>query len=96
MTHFYVKLENIEKTTFAITDKQIHYIRNVHRFKLNDEITIFDEVGGNSYQAKINHIKNIVKGNILSSSHKISDFTVKLYISISKTNRFKCLIEKCV
>ncbi|MDR2665992.1 MAG: 16S rRNA (uracil(1498)-N(3))-methyltransferase [Endomicrobium sp.] len=98
MTHFYVKPENIEKTTFTITDmdEQLHYIYNVRRFKLNDEIMIFDGIG-NSYKAKINYInKNLIMGNILSSSYKIPWFIVKLYVSISKTNRFEWLIEKCV
>ena len=97
MTHFYVKPENIKKTTFTITDidEQLHYIYNVRRFKLNDEIMIFDGIG-NSYKAKINYInKSLIMGNILSSSYKIPWFIVKLYISISKTNRFEWLIEKC-
>jgi len=95
MTHFYVKPENIEKVSFIIRDEQAHYVYNVRRFKLNDEIMIFDGIG-NSYRAKINYInKNLIMGNILHSSYKMPEFTIKLYISISKPNRFEWLIEKC-
>ncbi|MDR1721274.1 MAG: 16S rRNA (uracil(1498)-N(3))-methyltransferase [Endomicrobium sp.] len=96
MTHFYVKPENIKETTFTVRDEQAHYILNVRRFKLNDEIMIFDGTG-NSYKAKINSInKNLVSGNILFSSYKIPEFIIKLYTSISKANRFEWLVEKCV
>jgi len=95
MTHFYVKPENIKEISFIITGEQAHYISNVRRFKINDEIMIFDGIG-NSYKAKINSLnKNLVSGNILSSSHRIPQFTIKLYTSISKANRFEWLIEKC-
>ncbi|GHT43093.1 ribosomal RNA small subunit methyltransferase E [Endomicrobiia bacterium] len=95
MPHFYVKPEDITENIFSIKGEQTHYVSNVRRFKPGDEIMIFDGMG-NSYKAKINSVdKNEIIGNILSSKYKISGFTVKLYTSIPKFDRFEWLIEKC-
>jgi 16S rRNA (uracil1498-N3)-methyltransferase len=95
MSHFYVKPEAIKEKTFSISGEQVRYVSIVRRFKLNDEIMIFDGLG-NSYKAKINSInKNEIVGNILSSSYKKSEFVLKLYTSIPKGDRFEWLIEKC-
>jgi 16S rRNA (uracil1498-N3)-methyltransferase len=70
-------------------------VSNVRRFKDGEEIMIFDGIG-NSYKAKITVInKNLISGNILSSSYKMPDFIIKLYVPMPKGNRFEWLIEKC-
>jgi 16S rRNA (uracil1498-N3)-methyltransferase len=95
MPHFYVEPENISGNFFLINGTQYHYVSNVHRFKINDEIMIFDGIG-NSYKAKIISInKNKIIGHILSSSYKMPVFTIKLYTSVPKGKRFEWLIEKC-
>ncbi|MDR3256043.1 MAG: 16S rRNA (uracil(1498)-N(3))-methyltransferase [Endomicrobium sp.] len=95
MSHFYVKPEDIKENTFTISSEQAHYISTVRRFKSEDEIMIFDGIG-NSYKAKIISInRNIIIGNILSSSYKMPKIIVKLYTSIPKGDRFEWLIEKC-
>ena len=95
MPHFYVKPENIKDNIFSIQEEQAHYLFNVRRFKVNDDIILFDGKG-NSYTAKINSInKNKVSGHILSSSYKMPDFIINLYTCIPKGDRFEWLIEKC-
>ncbi|MDR0978143.1 MAG: 16S rRNA (uracil(1498)-N(3))-methyltransferase [Endomicrobium sp.] len=95
MTHFYVNSNDIRENTFSMRGEQAHYISNVRRFKPNDEITIFDGIG-NSYKTKITSIsKNEITGIILSYSHKMPNFIIKLYTAIPKGNRFEWLIEKC-
>jgi 16S rRNA (uracil1498-N3)-methyltransferase len=95
MPHFYVKPEDITENIFFIKGEQAHYVSNVRRFKPEDEIMIFDGVGS-SYKAKINSInKNEIIGNILSCEYKMPRFSIKLYTSIPKFNRFEWLIEKC-
>jgi len=96
MPHFYVKPENIKGNTFTINGEQAHYLANVRRFKVDDEIMIFDGAG-NSYKAKITSInKNAIAGNILFSLYnKISNPIIRLHTSMPKNSRFEWLIEKC-
>ncbi|MDR2676412.1 MAG: 16S rRNA (uracil(1498)-N(3))-methyltransferase [Endomicrobium sp.] len=96
MSHFYVNPKDITKRNFTINNNQsYHYIFNVRRFKVGKEIMIFNGIG-NSYKAKITNInKNIISGEILSSSYLMSNFSIKLYVSIPKNKRFEWLVEKC-
>jgi 16S rRNA (uracil1498-N3)-methyltransferase len=95
MPHFYVKPESITDDFFFIEDEQAHYIANVRRFKVNDEIMIFDGLG-KSFKGKITSIaKGKVSGKILSSSYTNPAFIVNLYTAIPKNERFEWLIEKC-
>jgi 16S rRNA (uracil1498-N3)-methyltransferase len=95
MSHFYVKPEDIKGQSFFISGEQAHYIINVRRFNLNDEIMIFDGLG-NSYKAQITSVnKNEISGKIISFSYKIPIFKVRLYTAIPKGRRFEWLIEKC-
>lgn len=67
MPHFYVNPKNINNKNFKIENEQFHYLSNVRRFCVGDEINIFDGLG-NSYRAKINVIdKKEIRGTILSS-----------------------------
>ena len=45
MPHFYVNPQNITNNTFTIKDEQFHYLSNVRRFSVDDEINIFDGLG---------------------------------------------------
>ncbi|MDR1418475.1 MAG: 16S rRNA (uracil(1498)-N(3))-methyltransferase [Endomicrobium sp.] len=95
MPHFYIKPENIKGNIFYIQEEQVHYLFNVRRFKVNDDIMLFDGKG-NSYAAKIDLInKNKVSGHLLSSSYKMPSPTINLYTCIPKGDRFEWLIEKC-
>jgi 16S rRNA (uracil1498-N3)-methyltransferase len=95
MSHFYVDPDKIKENFFSISGKQAHYVLNVRRFKINDEIMIFDGLG-NSYKAQITSVsKNDISGKIISSSYKIPAFKVNLYTAIPKGDRFEWLIEKC-
>jgi 16S rRNA (uracil1498-N3)-methyltransferase len=94
MPHFYVKPEDLKEQSFSINGEQVHHILNVRRFKINDEIMIFDGLG-NSYKAQIRSLgKNEIFGKILSSSFKMPSFKVDLYTAIPKGDRFEWLIEK--
>jgi 16S rRNA (uracil1498-N3)-methyltransferase len=95
MPHFYVKPENIKDNFFSIQEEQAHYLFNVRRLKVNDDIMLFDGKG-NSYIAKIDFAnKNKVSGQILSSSYKTHGPIINLYTCIPKGDRFEWLIEKC-
>ena len=95
MPHFYVNPKNIKDKIFVIENEQFHYLSNVRRFSVGDEINIFDGLG-NSYKARIDNIdKKNMQGTILSSKTLIlPNKKVSLYTAIPKGERFDWLIEK--
>ncbi len=95
MPHFYINPENIKDKSFIIENEQFHYLSNVRRFSLNDEINIFDGLG-NSYRAKITEIgKKSLKGIILSSKTFVKPkIEITLYTAVPKGERFDWLVEK--
>ena len=95
MPHFYVNPKDIQDKSFVIENEQFHYLSNVRRFCVGDEINIFDGLG-NSYKARIENInKKSIKGTILSSKTLVlPDKKVSLYTAIPKGERFDWLIEK--
>ena len=95
MPHFYVNPKDIKDKNFIIEDEQFHYLSNVRRFSIGDEINIFDGLG-NSYKARIDNIdKKSMKGTILSSKTLVlPDKKISLYTAIPKGERFDWLIEK--
>ena len=95
MPHFYVNPKDIKDKNFIIEDEQFHYLSNVRRFCVGDEINIFDGLG-NSYKARIDNIdKKSIRGIILSSKTLVlPDKKISLYTAIPKGERFDWLIEK--
>ena len=95
MPHFYVNPKDIKDKSFIIENEQFHYLSNVRRFSIGDEINIFDGLG-NSYKAIIDNIdKKSMKGTILSSKTLVlPDKNISLYTAIPKGERFDWLIEK--
>ena len=95
MPHFYVNPKNIQDKSFVIENEQFHYLSNVRRFSIGDEINIFDGLG-NSYKARIDNIdKKTMKGTILSSKTLVlPEKNFSLYTAIPKGERFDWLIEK--
>ncbi|MBQ3835193.1 MAG: 16S rRNA (uracil(1498)-N(3))-methyltransferase [Elusimicrobia bacterium] len=95
MPHFYVNPQNITNNTFTIKDEQFHYLSNVRRFSVDDEINIFDGLG-NCYRGKITSVdKKSLSGVILSTKTSLkADTEIVLYTAIPKGERFDWLIEK--
>ena len=95
MPHFYVNPKNIINNIFTISDEQFHYLSNVRRFSVDDEINIFDGLG-NCYKGKITSVdKKSLSGTILSSKTFVKPETeIILYTAIPKGERFDWLIEK--
>ena len=95
MPHFYVNPKDIKDKNFTIENEQFHYLSNVRRFSVGDEINVFDGLG-NSYKARIDIIdKKSMKGTILSSKTLVlPNKKISLYTAIPKGERFDWLIEK--
>lgn len=95
MPHFYVNPKDIKDKSFVIENEQFHYLSNVRRFSVGDEINIFDGLG-NSYKARIDSIdKKSMQGTILSSKTLVlPNKKIALYTAIPKGERFDWLIEK--
>ncbi|MDR3049549.1 MAG: 16S rRNA (uracil(1498)-N(3))-methyltransferase [Elusimicrobiota bacterium] len=95
MPHFYVLPQNTVNGSFFMEDELAHYVAAVRRFKVGDEINLFDGLG-KSFKCEITSIdKNRISGKILSSSYQKSSFEINLYTAIPKGERFEWLIEKC-
>jgi len=95
MSHFYVNPKNIQNNLFVMDKQQLHYIVNVRRFAVDDEINLFDGLG-NSFTGKITEISNNqLKGIIISKTSFIKpSVEVYLYCAIAKGERAEWLIEK--
>lgn len=95
MPHFYVNPKDIKDKSFVIENEQFHYLSNVRRFSVGDEINIFDGLG-NSYKARIDNIdKKSMQGTIVSLKTLVLPETkISLYTAIPKGERFDWLIEK--
>jgi 16S rRNA (uracil1498-N3)-methyltransferase len=94
MAHFYLNPKNINDDDFFIDEQDFHYLVNVRRFKINDEIMLFDGLG-KSFSARILEIsKNKISGKIISFSYKPQGKIVNLWTAIPKGDRFEWLIEK--
>ena len=95
MPHFYVNPKDIKDKNFTIENEQFHYLSNVRRFSVGDEINIFDGLG-NSYKARIDNIdKKSIHGTIISSKTLVlPNKKISLYTAIPKGERFDWLIEK--
>lgn len=95
MPHFYVDPKDIRDKIFTIENEQFHYLSNVRRFSVGDEMNIFDGLG-NSYKARIDVVdKKSIKGTIISSKTLVlPNKKVSLYTAIPKGERFDWLIEK--
>ncbi|MDR0822759.1 MAG: 16S rRNA (uracil(1498)-N(3))-methyltransferase [Endomicrobium sp.] len=95
MPHFYVLPQNAANGSFIMENELAHYVAAVRRFKVGDEINLFDGLG-KSFKGKITNIeKNRIDGKILSSSYQKPAWTANLYTAIPKGERFEWLIEKC-
>ena len=95
MSHFYVYPKNIINNTFSMDTDQLHYVVNVRRFAINDEIKLFDGLG-NIFLGKITEIsKNKLKGILLNKQPFIKpSVEFYLYCAIAKGERTEWLIEK--
>jgi 16S rRNA (uracil1498-N3)-methyltransferase len=94
MPHFYLNPNNIDGEIFFIDGEDFHYLINVRRFKINDEIMLFDGLG-KSFRGRILEIsKDKLAGKIISFSYKPQGKIVNLWTAIPKGDRFEWLIEK--
>ena len=98
MHRFYI--ENIEGETVIIDGSEAHYIKNVLRQKIGDEVFLFDGKE-NEYKAGIVEFLSFnsgpaVKLKIVSKTHKNIESSVKinLYQSLPRLKKFDFIVEK--
>ena len=97
MQRFFISSRNISHDQAIIEDKkQIHYLKNVLRFKPGTAITIFDEYG-NEYLCRILSFskKTVleIKKKLLPSQKKNS-FKVTIACAIPKNSKMDDIIDK--
>ena len=102
---FYVEQKIGENKEISLTDSDfIHQLENVFRFKVGNQVILFDGssfeyvaeiISLNKKPARL-HSGGEIKLNILKSEKKdILQKNISLYLSVIKKNNFELAVEKC-
>jgi 16S rRNA (uracil1498-N3)-methyltransferase len=97
MHRFFVPPEWIDHERVVITGSQARQLKDVLRLKIDDEITVLDNTGG-EYQIKLVDIKSkAVIGEIVQRCRCLGEPLVEiiLYQAVLKGKRFDFVVQKC-
>jgi len=96
MHRFFAPLNNISNNKITIAEKvQVHHLRDVLRFKLNDKVTVFDEQG-NEYNCLIKKISSTVTLEI-KDKHKTepeNKMQITIACAIPKKSKMDDIVDK--
>lgn len=97
MSTFYVKNEQISENTITIINEDVNHIKNVLRYKIDDEIDVCDE-DGVRYITKIENFE-IDKVNLkiidVTNESTESNINVTLFQGLPKADKMELIIQKC-
>ncbi len=95
MPHFYVKKDDIVDGKFTISGDEAHHIVRVLRYKVEDELKLFDG-SGKVFTGKIEEVTgNEIRGTIIGKmDERLPKININLYQSVPKGDRFDWLVEK--
>ena len=97
MSIFYVKNEQIDADRAFIIGEDVKHIRDVLRYKINDEVNICDE-DGKKYIARItDFFKDEINLEILEKYETTSEssINVTLFQGMPKADKLEFIIQKC-
>ena len=97
MSTFYVKNEQIIGNNITIINDDVKHIKNVLRYKINDEIDICDE-NGIRYKTKIENFENDkILLDILEISNESTECSINitLFQGLPKADKMELIIQKC-
>lgn len=81
----------------SVSEKsEVHYLKNVHRIKLNDEVIVLDGKG-NSFNTEVYDIQNkLISLKILEQKNidKYPDFDITLFQGLVKGDKHSFIIQK--
>ena len=97
MSTFYVKNEQIVENNITIINDDVKHLKNVLRYKVNDELDVCDE-NGIRYKTQIENFENdIVVLNILEIINESTEcnINVTLFQCLPKADKMELIIQKC-
>ena len=97
MSTFYVKNEQIIGNNITIINDDVKHIKNVLRYKINDEIDICDE-NGIRYKTKIENFENDkILLDILEISNESTECSINITLvqGLPKADKMELIIQKC-
>lgn len=97
MSTFYIKNEQISDDKIYILDDDFNHIKNVLRYKENDNLDVCDE-NGIRYKTKIESFDtNRVILNIMETDNKSTecDINITLFQGLPKSDKMELIIQKC-
>lgn len=98
MTHRFFSQDPIHNERVTLTDDQAHHLTHVMRFKVGEQVTVFDGSGWEAIAEISDSSRREVHLQILSR-HEVSrelDTELSLAIALPKGDRQKFLVEKLV
>lgn len=97
MSIFYVKNSQIQANEACIEGDDVKHIRDVLRYKLNDEVNICDENGVKYISSIKNMEKEKISLNILEKCTTTSEPKTKitLFQGLPKSDKLELIIQKC-
>ena len=97
MSTFYVKNNQISENKIVILDDDVNHIKNVLRYKIDDEIDVCDE-NGIRYKSKIESFeKEKIVLDILGVSNESTECSVNisLFQGLPKSDKMDLIVQKC-
>ncbi len=97
MTTFFIEKSQIDENNIFINGEDAHHIKNVLRYKINDELKICDEAK-NTYYAKISEfLENSIKLDIIKKEEEKEEKLpqISLYQGIPKADKMDFIVQKC-
>ena len=97
MSTFYVKNEQVIENKIAILNDDVNHIKNVLRYKIDDEVDVCDE-NGVRYKTKINSFGNDkIMLDILEKSdiNTECNINITLFQGLPKSDKMDLIVQKC-
>lgn len=93
---FYVKNNQVNSETISIIGDDVKHIKNVLRYKIDDELEICDELGSRYFTKIKEFLENEILLEILEQSDKNTEMPVKidLYQGLPKFDKMDLIVQK--
>lgn len=95
--NFFVDKEQVIEEYIYINGMDVNHIKNVLRYKENDELNIVCRSNNINYKVKIEEISNVeIKCKILDKiQSKESNLIIDIYQGLPKADKMELIIQKC-
>lgn len=93
---FYIKQSQIIEDSIEIIGDDVNHIKNVLRYKLNDELEVCDELGARYYTKISEFLPNKILLEIIEKSEKNTELPVKidLFQGLPKSDKMDLIVQK--